>query len=104
MRRTLILPVLVLAGALLASCGKGSLTATSRQASAAHSGGPTSSSTPPASPPGDQTSSKQRAVAFAHAVNLTGLTPGTTYHFRTKSIDAAGNIGSMHDLTFTTAK
>jgi hypothetical protein len=71
MRRMLILPVLVLAGALLASCGKGSLTATSRQASAAHSGGPTSSSTPPASPPGDHTPSKQRAVAFAHAVNLT---------------------------------
>ena len=28
--------------------------------------------------------------------------PGTTYHFRTKSVDSAGNVGSMHDLTFTT--
>jgi hypothetical protein len=43
-------------------------------------------------------------MVTAHAVNLTGLAPGTTYHFRTRSIDAAGNIGSMHDLTFTTAK
>jgi len=36
------------------------------------------------------------AMVPAHAVNLTGLTPGTTYHLRTRSIDAAGNIGSMH--------
>jgi hypothetical protein len=39
-----------------------------------------------------------------HVVNLTGLQPGTTYHFRTKSVDKVGNVGSMHDLTFTTAK
>lgn len=44
------------------------------------------------------------AMVTAHVVNLTGLTPGTTYHFRTRSIDAAGNIGSMHDLTFTTTR
>jgi hypothetical protein len=71
MRRTFILPVLVLAGALFASCGKGSVTVTSGQASAARSGGPTASSPPPASPPGGQTPDKQRAVAFARAVNLT---------------------------------
>lgn len=68
MRRTIILPVLVLAGGLLASCGKGSLTASSGQSRPSRS---TSSSTSPASPQGRQTPSRQRAVAFAHAVNLT---------------------------------
>ncbi len=39
-----------------------------------------------------------------HVVNLTGLQPGTTYHFRTKSVDSVGNVGSMRDLTFTTTQ
>ena len=43
-------------------------------------------------------------MVLDHVVNLTGLQPGTTYHFRTKSVDSAGNVGSMHDLTFTTTK
>lgn len=70
MRRTLILPVLVLAGGV-ASCGKGSLTVTRGQAKAAHSSGPTSGSTSSTSPPAGQTPSKRRAVTFARAVNLT---------------------------------
>ncbi len=43
-----------------------------------------------------------KALVYDHVVKLTGLQPGTTYHFRTKSIDRAGNVGSMKDLTFTT--
>jgi hypothetical protein len=79
MRRKLILPLLLLAGALLASCGKGSVTVTSGQASTAHSGGLTSSSRLPASPPAGQTPDQQRAVAFARAVNLTSADlPGFT--------------------------
>ena len=69
MRRTLALAVLVLAGALLASCGKGSLTVTSGRASTNRAGGPASSS--PASPGSDHTRERRRALAFAHAVNLT---------------------------------
>ncbi len=37
-----------------------------------------------------------------HSVNLTGLRPNTTYHFRVMSRDAVGNLAAMHDLTFTT--
>jgi hypothetical protein len=71
MRRTLILPVLVLAAGLLASCGKGALTVTSGQVSAGHSDTTTSGSASPPTAPGGPTPSKQRAVAFARAVNLT---------------------------------
>ena len=39
---------------------------------------------------------------MSHTVNLTNLQPGTTYHFRTRSVDSSGNVGSMRDLTFTT--
>ncbi len=49
-----------------------------------------------------QTSELDKSMVLSHVVNLTGLQPGTTYHFRTKSVDSAGNVGSMHDLTFTT--
>jgi hypothetical protein len=34
---------------------------------------------------------------------LTGLVIGTTYHYRVKSKDAAGNLATSADLTFTTA-
>jgi hypothetical protein len=37
------------------------------------------------------------------SIVLTGLAPHTTYHFRTKSVDAFGNPAELHDLTFTTA-
>lgn len=38
-----------------------------------------------------------------HARTLTGLTPSTLYHYRTKSKDAAGNLATSGDLTFTTS-
>lgn len=43
-----------------------------------------------------------KSMVLSHVVRLTGLQPKTTYHFRTRSIDSAGNVGSMKDLTFTT--
>jgi phosphodiesterase/alkaline phosphatase D-like protein len=39
----------------------------------------------------------------AHAQSLSGLTAGTLYHYRVKSKDAAGNLGTSTDFTFTTA-
>jgi hypothetical protein len=51
-----------------------------------------------------QTSALDKSMVLNHVVNLTGLQPGTTYHFRTKSVDSAGNVGSMRDLTFTTTR
>jgi hypothetical protein len=43
-----------------------------------------------------------KEMVLKHEVTLTGLQPGTTYHFRVRSVDSAGNVGFMHDLTFTT--
>jgi chitodextrinase len=40
---------------------------------------------------------------MSHTVILTGLTPGATYHYRINSRDAAGNLASRADATFTTA-
>src|SRR5882672_3056514 len=37
-----------------------------------------------------------------HAAILSGLTPGTLYHYRVKSRDAAGNLGTSANSTFTT--
>lgn len=42
------------------------------------------------------------ALVTAHSQNLTGLTPGTLYHYRVKSRDAAGNLATSSDQTFTT--
>src|SRR2546430_708851 len=39
----------------------------------------------------------------AHSVALTGLTESTTYHYRVKSRDAAGNLATSADATFTTS-
>ncbi len=98
MRRTLILLLLVLAGAALASCGKGSYTVTTSATSSPHpagtreSGGGSSATSPsppapkgesaptnpsPAQPapsepaPSEPAPSRQRALAYAQAVNLT---------------------------------
>jgi hypothetical protein len=38
----------------------------------------------------------------AHSVSVTGLTSSTTYHYRVKSKDAAGNLATSPDATFTT--
>jgi hypothetical protein len=37
-----------------------------------------------------------------HSVTLTGLNSGTTYHYRVDSHDAANNLASLADATFTT--
>ena len=42
------------------------------------------------------------ALATTHQVTLSGLKPATTYHFRVKSRDAAGNLAVSADQTFTT--
>ena len=39
----------------------------------------------------------------SHSVTLGNLTPATTYHYRLKSKDQSGNIGSYTDKTFTTS-
>jgi phosphodiesterase/alkaline phosphatase D-like protein len=40
---------------------------------------------------------------LSHATTLTGLSASTTYHYRVKSRDAAGNLATTGDHTFTTA-
>jgi hypothetical protein len=40
--------------------------------------------------------------AIPHAVFLQNLQPGTTYHYRVKSKDVAGNLVTSQDQTFTT--
>jgi hypothetical protein len=39
----------------------------------------------------------------AHSTSLSGLASGTTYHYRVRSRDAAGNLATSGDFTFTTA-
>ena len=39
----------------------------------------------------------------SHVVALSGLVPGTTYHFRTRSVDSQGNVVISGDRIFTTA-
>jgi hypothetical protein len=43
------------------------------------------------------------APVTSHSQALTGLTAGTLYHYRVKSRDAAGNLATSADFTFTTA-
>ncbi|MHA1613783.1 MAG: fibronectin type III domain-containing protein, partial [Candidatus Thorarchaeota archaeon] len=38
----------------------------------------------------------------SHSVQLTNLSPGTTYHFKVRSKDSAGNIAESSDNTFDT--
>ena len=47
-------------------------------------------------------SALQSATTTAHAVALGSLTASTTYHFIAKSRDAAGNLATSTDATFTT--
>jgi hypothetical protein len=42
-------------------------------------------------------------MVTSHSANVTGLASDTTYHFRVKSRDAAGNLATSGDFTFTTA-
>jgi hypothetical protein len=42
------------------------------------------------------------SLVVSHSVVLTGLSPNTVYHYRVRSRDAAGNLASSGDFTFTT--
>jgi peptidoglycan hydrolase-like protein with peptidoglycan-binding domain/phosphodiesterase/alkaline phosphatase D-like protein len=42
------------------------------------------------------------SVQTSHAIDMSSLIPGTTYHFRVKAVDSAGNITYSIDHTFTT--
>ena len=55
----------------------------------------------PAVPADDPTGGESLGVVD-HVVNLTGLEPETTYHYRVKSKDKAGNEAVSEDKTFTT--
>ena len=44
------------------------------------------------------------ALVTAHSQGLSGLTPGTLYYYRVKSRDAAGNLATSAEFTFTTAQ
>ena len=46
--------------------------------------------------------SKNITMVTLHNQGLTGLLPSTTYHFRVLSMDAAGNLATSGDNTFTT--
>jgi hypothetical protein len=52
--------------------------------------------------PADDPSSGQSLGVTDHAVVLEDLQPNTTYHYRVKSKDAAGNVAVSGDQTFTT--
>jgi type VI protein secretion system component Hcp len=41
-------------------------------------------------------------LTTAHSITITGLVAGMTYHYRVKSRDAAGNLSTSGDFTFTT--
>src|SRR6185369_5694094 len=42
------------------------------------------------------------ALVTSHSASLSGLAASTTYHYRVKSRDAAGNLAVSGDFTFTT--
>jgi len=48
------------------------------------------------------TTSLNTSKSTSHAVEITGLSPERTYHFRVRSRDAAGNLAVSADGTFTT--
>ena len=43
------------------------------------------------------------SLTTTHAVNLTGLSPSTTYHYQVRSSDAQGDLAASSDFTFTTS-
>lgn len=49
------------------------------------------------------TTALNSTLATSHSANLTGLFSNTTYHFRVKSKDAAGNLATGTDNTFVTS-
>jgi RHS repeat-associated protein len=51
-----------------------------------------------------QSTTLNPTLMTAHSQGLSGLNPGTLYHYRVKSKDAAGNLAVSGDFTFTTAQ
>ncbi len=49
-----------------------------------------------------QTTGINAALVTSHSATLSNLTPGTLYHYRVRSRDAASNLGMSQDNTFTT--
>ena len=49
-----------------------------------------------------KSSALNSAMVTSHSQALSGLTAGTLYHYRVKSKDAAGNLATSGDYTFTT--
>ncbi len=49
-----------------------------------------------------QTGAADAGLTWLHRQLLTGLTPGTTYHYRVRSRDLRGAVGVSADATFTT--
>lgn len=47
-------------------------------------------------------SSTNSVLSTGHSATLSGLTANTLYHYRVKSADAAGNLATSGDYTFTT--
>jgi phosphodiesterase/alkaline phosphatase D-like protein len=43
-------------------------------------------------------------LVMAHSVKLSGLSASTTYHYRVRSRDAAGNLTASEDFTFKTSE
>ena len=43
-----------------------------------------------------------KSLVTSHSVEIRGLQPSTTYHFRVRSVDKGGLEATMRDLTFTT--
>jgi hypothetical protein len=54
--------------------------------------------------PCSQNSALNPNLTTAHSVLLTGLSAGTTYHYRVKSRDASGNLAISSDRTFATGQ
>jgi hypothetical protein len=50
-----------------------------------------------------QVTALANALVSSHSVGLSGLSASTVYHYRVKSRDAAGNLATSADFTFTTA-
>ncbi|HEY9432819.1 MAG TPA: Ig-like domain-containing protein [Blastocatellia bacterium] len=50
-----------------------------------------------------QSTTLNPALVTSHSQGLSGLNPGTQYHYRVKSKDAAGNLAMSGDSTFTAA-
>ena|GEM_PF-3313990 len=49
------------------------------------------------------TTTSDSSLVTSHSASLSGLSAGTTYHYRVKSTDAAGNQAVSPDYTFTTS-